>query len=706
MSSKFTPKHGIMSESKPTPQELAIDASLRSYMDSEMKLETVEAREHRKSVLKKLEEMFLEWVVDVAVNVLKRMSMDDALAAIAEKNNSELGQLFISGSHKLGVGEPNADIDTVCVTPNFCTQDHFFHIFGPKLKAHKDVTEFNAVEGSKVPIMSFDFEGVSIDLLFAQLSEDHVPKDFHEVILDDKTISCLEDDKSVFSLNGPRVTMMISELVTCRTGDPKMENFLVLLRCIRRWAKKRGLYGNKFGYFGGVNCNILAALICQMYPKACPSILLFKFFSIYSSWNWDWEMPVTLCAVRKPPETKKDRPVYPETFLSRRDQYDPADPRSSQYFSRTHLMPILTPAYPSANSSESVTEDSRLVITQEFARAKRTMMAILPAEKKQSGEKVEVDWAQLFEPSDFFLRYAHYLQCNIIGTGDDADTRAWFGIIESRIRGFASSLRDYHGMPLRLPVHLHPAQLATDRSAKACCYFIGFDIDMAEVEKNPDNRELRFDERGAEFLENLRRVPAFQGRQGLDFVVEHFPWRRLPPAVFMSIGGREVAKAKRAKLFGVGRTPAGVGVEAGLRAATPGGKAAGKEAGGAPSASGAEQVKVEGSSPVRVVLGAGAASAKGMETMDGGTISRTLFEESIAGGGGGASDGVKGVEGEGVHPASSKKRVRMDEDAAAMSVNGGTKAMAVQTLPILLAPQRKFVASPRVVGVTWTTLEK
>ena len=35
-------------------------------------------------------------------------------------------------------------------------------------------------------------------------------------------------------------------------------------RTTRRWAKKRGLWGNKFGFFGGVNVAILSAFICQL----------------------------------------------------------------------------------------------------------------------------------------------------------------------------------------------------------------------------------------------------------------------------------------------------------------------------------------------------------------------------------------------------------------------------------------------------------
>jgi poly(A) polymerase len=55
------------------------------------------------------------------------------------------GELFISGSHRLGVRDVGADIDTVCVAPNFCSREHFFTHLRDDLTAHPDVTELNAV---------------------------------------------------------------------------------------------------------------------------------------------------------------------------------------------------------------------------------------------------------------------------------------------------------------------------------------------------------------------------------------------------------------------------------------------------------------------------------------------------------------------------------------------------------------------------------
>ena len=52
---------------------------------------------------------------------------------------------------------------------------------------------------------------------------------------------------------------------------PKYDSFLAVVRCIRLWAKKRGLYSNKMGFFGGINCNLLVCFVCQLYPQVRPA---------------------------------------------------------------------------------------------------------------------------------------------------------------------------------------------------------------------------------------------------------------------------------------------------------------------------------------------------------------------------------------------------------------------------------------------------
>jgi poly(A) polymerase Pap1 len=110
---------------------------------------------------------------------------------------------------------------------------------------------------------------------------------------------------------GPRVTQMIPELMDKNI----FPNFLIVLRCIRKWAKCRGLYGNKLGYLGGINCNLLVVLVCQLYPKASPSTLLVRFFQLYGKWGWPKAVQINKIQANPPSLYGEQREVYIYTYI-------------------------------------------------------------------------------------------------------------------------------------------------------------------------------------------------------------------------------------------------------------------------------------------------------------------------------------------------------------------------------------------------------
>ena len=63
---------------------------------------------------------------------------------------------------------------------------------------------------------------------------------------------------------------------------------------------------------------------------------------------------------------------------------------------KSHLMPIITPAYPQQNSAYNVTNSTRKIIIDEIKRGLDTCQQI-------SANKV--DWTSLFEPRNFFNKY-------------------------------------------------------------------------------------------------------------------------------------------------------------------------------------------------------------------------------------------------------------------------------------------------------------
>jgi poly(A) polymerase len=155
------------------------------------------------------------------------------------------------------------------------------------------------------------------------------------------------------------------------------------------------------------------------------------------------------------------------------------------------LMPIITPAYPAMNSTYNVNIHTKHVIMEEFRRG-FDVMAELLKEKWQTPE----NWGKLFEPSDFFIKYSHYLACHIVGNDNSTQSRSWIGFVEAKLRHLTLYLEE---LPLLTPIHLHPVMSSTTKSAHSVCYFIGFHVDLKRLEDS-GTKELYVDRVVAQFV--------------------------------------------------------------------------------------------------------------------------------------------------------------------------------------------------------------
>ncbi|KAJ9187254.1 hypothetical protein P3X46_002732 [Hevea brasiliensis] len=440
--------------------------------------ESQEEAVSREEVLGRLDQIVKNWVKAIS----RAKGLNEQL--VQEAN----AKIFTFGSYRLGVHGPGADIDTLCVGPRHATREEdFFGELYRMLSEMPEVTELHPVPDAHVPVMQFKFKGVSIDLLYAKLSLWVIPED-----LDISQDSILQnaDEQTVRSLNGCRVTDQILRLV------PNIKNFRTTLRCMRFWAKRRGVYSNVAGFLGGINWALLVARICQLYPNALPNMLVSRFFRVYTQWRWP--NPVMICAIE---EGSLGLPVW--------------DPRRNPK-DRFHLMPIITPAYPCMNSSYNVSSSTLCIMTEEFQRGNEICEAM---------EAHKADWGTLFEPFSFFDAYKNYLQIDINAENED-DLRNWKGWVESRLRQLTLKIeRHTYNM---LQCHPHPGEFTDKSRPLRCSYFMG----LQRKQGVPVNEGEQFDIRLTveEFKHSVNLYTLW--KLGMEIHVTHVKRRNIPSFVF------------------------------------------------------------------------------------------------------------------------------------------------------------------------------
>ncbi|XP_030938212.1 nuclear poly(A) polymerase 1 [Quercus lobata] len=462
----------------PTEDDVNKTRELEKYLRDAGLYESQEEAVSREEVLGRLDQTVKIWVKTIS----RAKGLNEQL--VHEAN----AKIFTFGSYRLGVHGPGTDIDTLCVGPRHATREEdFFGELHRMLMEMPEVTDMHPVPDAHVPVMKFKFLGVSIDLLYAKLSLWVIPED-----LDISQDSILQnaDEQTVRSLNGCRVTDQILRLV------PNIQNFRTTLRCMRFWAKRRGVYSNVSGFLGGINWALLVARICQLYPNALPNMLVSRFFRVYTQWRWP--NPVMLCSI-------EEGSLGLQVWDPRRNPKD-----------RFHLMPIITPAYPCMNSSYNVSSSTLRIMSEEFQRGSEICEAM---------EASKADWDTLFEPYAFFEAYKNYLQIEITAENAD-DLRKWKGWVESRLRQLTLKIERHTYQMLQC--HPHPGDFSDKSRPFHCCYFMG----LQRKQGVPVNEGEQFDIRITveEFKHNVNMYASW--KPGMEIHVCHVKRRNIPNFVF------------------------------------------------------------------------------------------------------------------------------------------------------------------------------
>ncbi|CAI5743466.1 unnamed protein product [Peronospora destructor] len=528
--------------------------SFADYVNSISPTDLPEARIHKLHVLKQLSDLLTKWVKVVG----RKRELSEEHITLTK------GSLFLAGSYRLGLDDPNSDIDAVCVTPWHVIHDDFFGSFCHLLERTPGVSHLAPVPDAYVPLISLSFLGVRMDLLFARLPVSSVESN-QNIDADHMLVGV--NEASMKALNAPRVSSMLLCLV------PRRRHYRIVLRAVRAWARCRGIYSAKLGYLGGISWAILVAFVCQLYPNAEPATIFVRFFQVLSEWQWP-------------------QPVMLNMIYDAGLGFDMWDPREN-VFDRSHIMPVITPAYPHMNSSVQVSQSTFSVMYEELWRARYLAEIAVDISKPFSGASLSPEnskadlkaavvcmatsmpcfdqplnavhssrgesaaipgiheagaWDKVFQTSNFFIRYSSYMVFNFEAASESA-MHKWGMFVQSRIRKLVDSL--YHISPVSR-VHAYPRYFPhvcdAERQWPGSCMFIGIEFhyrrhraiqpkDDPEVKKTLE-QTIRF------FLAtDLQQMEDKQPDMAADAKV--VSWEELPEFVFRS--GRSNADLERAK---------------------------------------------------------------------------------------------------------------------------------------------------------------
>ena len=427
-----------LNEDPPSETEKKATKKLVSFLKKENAYEPEEKLQHRYDVLKEIQELGNQFVREVYITID---------GADPEKVNEVFSKIFYFGSLYLQVTNPSSDIDVLLVCPRYITRQHFFDQFYSKFTNNPKVNDLMKIDGAKVPIINMIYDGIELDISYCFIDRETIDPEIN--LLEDRYLAHT-DLTSVMSLNGPRTNMLLVKLIP----SPTLEPFQTLLRFIRIWAKARAVYGNRYGYLGGVNMALLSAFIVQRYPTASPSLLIYLFFQDLADYPWP-------------------KPIYinhPNKGIWK--SWDPQNPKD-QY----DLMPIITPSYPTINSLKSVILSTKARLLDEFARGAKLAKKCIFEGKK---------WSKIIEPTDFFLKYRQYLQIEIsAGTRDGFNS--WSGNFDAQLRSLSQELEKVELIEYAFPYpHLFEISPEKPNDRYSGYLFIGLTYYKTEEKKAID----------------------------------------------------------------------------------------------------------------------------------------------------------------------------------------------------------------------------
>ncbi len=197
-------------------------------------------------------------------------------------------------------------------------------------------------------------------------------------------------------------------------------------------------------------------------------------------------------------------------------------------------MPIITPCYPSMNSSYNVAQPQLRRLKEELYQADKIMNSIAHGTSSSNGNWNGNDqsvWSELLKENGFFKDHLHYLQIRIIAKNEE-DHRSWFGFCESRLRILIAGLDSVQYGTQAYPFAKFFTIRENGDGDEVDCITTSFFIALrfAHGIENVDLIDCT--------AEYSYSVNCWGDREpGMDLCIEHVLQKDLPPFVFKSDRG-------------------------------------------------------------------------------------------------------------------------------------------------------------------------
>ena len=188
-----------------------------------------EQDKERRKVLDTLEKILCRWC-------------DSLQREESTKQDDEIGiSLITFGSYRLKVHRPGSDLDCLALSPSFCKREDFFNSLTKLLSTYSEIEDIHPIPSAFTPVIKFRLHSVQVDLLFGRVADTAkllkfqqerrskpTPTSMDRVeYLIDETDLIKQDEATIRSLNGVRVTQLLLDLV------PHQQHFRITLSAVK-----------------------------------------------------------------------------------------------------------------------------------------------------------------------------------------------------------------------------------------------------------------------------------------------------------------------------------------------------------------------------------------------------------------------------------------------------------------------------------------